>query len=61
MIDIQFKKCCENCPEIIVNDEMMIMQNCMGESATMVVIRCAHQIVCAEYKNQPEDMRIAKP
>lgn len=57
MIDIKFKKCCENCPTILVDYSETIVDGCN----TYTRIECAYHEVCEEYREQSEDMRIVKP
>ena len=50
MIEIQFKQCCNTCPNIDVNYEQT-----RGFGEVVTVIGCSHACVCADYNaEEPE-------
>jgi len=49
MIDIRFRKCCEDCSRIWVKEDTL-----RGDTATIVQIGCEHMEVCGKYKAEAE-------
>ena len=59
MLCIQFKECCEDCPNIDINvDKMEITTNSYEQTA--YTISCKHQNVCKYYLEQSESKLLVK-
>ena len=58
MIDIKFKKCCEDCPEIDLTYDCDIV-DMMGRKKAFTTIGCSHAKVCARYISENNNAVIA--
>ena len=50
MIDIQFRECCQTCPNIDVSYDSTI-----GLREAITVIGCSHACVCAAYSTEESE------
>lgn len=60
MVQIEFKECCKKCDCIAVDVETETFKNAFGVRYVNAKIGCMHQLVCKEYREEPEEKRLVK-